>query len=188
MSILFSDSKGHALIAFIVKCHEENAAEKSYLGRTHIQKIPYILKAIGIDVPFNYQLYLYGPFSQGVAFAIDDLLADDILLDSSQKRSKYSNFVPGEACQELIDHYKGFLSEHKKEIINVVEIFSSLPPEKLELFTTLHYVYLELKETGVEFGRHDIIREFIKVKKDKFKMHDIEKWLQILIDIDLIKV
>jgi uncharacterized protein YwgA len=187
--LLFSNSKGHALLAYIIKCHHDLENSETYIGRTHIQKIPYVLKALGVPVSFSYQLYLYGPYSQDITFALDDLLADDVIDDVSDYKERYSSFVVGESADELIEKFKEYLEPHKDTIEKVVEIFSKFSPEQLELFTTLHYIYLEEKASSDTLpSKNDFIETFKKVKGDKFSEKEIEEMLDVMREINFIEL
>ncbi len=185
-AIFFSDSKGHALLSYIVK---EAGINKKLLGRTHMHKILYVLKAIGAPVPYLFELYLYGPYCQDIVFAIDDMIADDVIEDNSKDTKKYSKFIAGTNADKLIEKYSEYLNTIKKKINKVVEIFSDLAPDRLELFTTLHYVYRkERAMIGSSPAKNDIIDAFKKEKQDKFLDNNINSMLNILIKINFIKV
>ncbi|MBW1616085.1 MAG: hypothetical protein JRJ49_06040 [Deltaproteobacteria bacterium] len=185
-TIFFSDSKGHALLSYIVK---EAGKNKKRLGRTQMQKIPYVLKAIGIPIPYLFELYLYGPYCQDIVFAIDDMIADDVIEDESGNSKKYSQFIQGINADKLIKKYDDYIEPIKENIKKVVKIFSSWKPEKLELFTTLHYVYRKESAT-LKFlpTKNRIIGAFKKEKEEKFLDQEINKMLDILIEINFIKV
>ena len=182
--LLFSDSFGHALLAYVIK----NGPKGRKFGRTHMQKIPYILKAIDVLVPFSYRLYFYGPYSQDITFAIDDLIADDVIKDTSPDRQKFSSFIAGENCDELIGRFKKEIGPHETLIKKVIDIFN-ISPEKLELITTLHYLCLELKTTaGASPAKKELISAFKGVKGNKFTDKEISQMIKVLSEIGFIKL
>jgi uncharacterized protein YwgA len=60
--IFFADKIADALLAYLIKSFNE-AGDRT-LGRTILQKLCYFAKASGVPLPFRFEIYHYGPFSQ----------------------------------------------------------------------------------------------------------------------------
>jgi len=190
MSMFFSDSKGHAFLTYIIKCFQEFFDNKTDMGRTHIQKIPYMLKAVGIPINFSYQLHFYGPYSENLAFAIDDLLADDIIIDSSNN-PRCSNFKLSKESETLLSKYDGDIEPYKERINNIFKIFNSFTTfstNDLEAITTLYYAYLEQIAANKVPNKNELIESFIKIKKNKFSNDFISNMIDKLVEIEFFSI
>jgi uncharacterized protein YwgA len=90
--IFFADKIADALLAYLIKSFNE-AGDRT-LGRTILQKLCYFAKASGVPLPFRFEIYHYGPFSQEIFYRTEDLLLDGVIEDRSSDRGR-SNFVSG---------------------------------------------------------------------------------------------
>ncbi|MFQ5455354.1 MAG: hypothetical protein ACE5EA_04000 [Nitrospirota bacterium] len=89
----------------------------------------------------------------------------------------------------LTEKFKEYLEPYKDIIKKIVEIFSRLSPERLELFTTLHYIYLEKKASSENLPeKDDLIESFKKVKGDRFSEEEIREMLTVMTEIDFIEL
>ena len=69
-----------ALIAQLLKCMNGQIH-----GRVALQKLLYFCKVCGADVDASYRLYIYGPYSQQVADALQDGIIDHIFAEQIVK-------------------------------------------------------------------------------------------------------
>src|SRR5271168_5186579 len=112
MSLFLTKTWEHALLAQVVK---EAAAvspkQGSYLGRTTIQKILYFLQVLDVPMRYRFEVSHYGPFCHTILGDTEWLMADKVITDSSPNTEKYSKFMPGPACDELIAKHADKLKE-----------------------------------------------------------------------------
>lgn len=71
------ESRPEAWVAAAVK---ELREQHSWTGRTHIHKLLAIMGTLELaDVPFEFELYYYGPYSRDMDFTIAEMEADGLL-------------------------------------------------------------------------------------------------------------
>jgi len=87
-----SESISNALVACLIKQYKDESRRP--LGRTILQKLCYFAKASGVPLPFRFEIYHYGPFSQEIFDRTEDLLSDGVIEDWSGDPGQ-SNYVPG---------------------------------------------------------------------------------------------
>ena len=184
-TITYSNDKGAAFIATIVRSFQERHPQ-SYLGRTAIQKLTYFCSKLGVPVPFRFEIYTYGPYSDSVTFTIESLLADDVLVDKSLER-KYSRYDLGLLGNEFLDQNAGVARDYLPIIDTVVETFGSFGPAELELIATLHFVAQRQRAiTKTVPNRESVVGEFTQIKGDKFSSESVNAWFDALTKSKLI--
>lgn len=177
MSLFLSRTWEHALLAKVVKeAAEVTQNEGGYLGRTAIQKIVYFLQVLNVPMRYRFDVYHYGPFCDRILGDTEWLMADDVIVDSSADKGKYSKFTPGSACDELIAKYSDRLQEHGETIGSTVKALLPLKPDHLELIATLDYAFRETRATaGKKPERRAVVSRFREFKGDKFSEAEIAK-------------
>lgn len=169
--LVYSNDLCAAFLTAIVgsfRTHHDNA----YLGRTAIQKLTYFAKILGVPVPCSFGIYTYGPYSDQVTFAMESLLADDVVQDESPN-PRYSSYTPGPNATELLSEFEEDVRPHEETINRVVRTLGSLPPNSLELVSTLHFIARRQVQTRRYSTRESVIAEFKSVKHDKFDDFEI---------------
>src|ERR1700722_4696540 len=101
--LIYSNDLCSAFLAAIVRAFEANHPS-TYLGRTAVQKLTYFVKVLGAPVPCSFGIYTYGPYSDKVTFAVESLLADDVIEDRSTN-PKYSNYRLGANAGMLLSAF-----------------------------------------------------------------------------------
>ena len=175
-----------ALVAYVVKSFSNRT--NNYLGRTAIQKICYFAQVLGVPLNLDFQVHHYGPFSDTLWHMVDDFVVEDILHDRSTNQERYSNYQPGTQLQEVIAEHASIVNKNAPTIDAVVEALKDLPPQKLELLSTVHYVARSLgTEPGRAPGKADVVRSFKDLKGDKFDESQIAAVCDILSQAKLIR-
>ena len=174
MRLIFSNNQCAAFLAAIVRSFQQHYPN-GFLGRTAMQKLAYFSKTTGVPIPCSFEIYNYGPYSDQVTFAVDSLLADEVLLDTSENSDRYSNyrlvtqspnFPP--AIEQRIDPYRA-------QIDRVVSSLGQLRPEQLELVATLHFIYH--RQQGIlraEPEKERVFAEFFRTKGTKFNEKEVQ--------------
>lgn len=172
MSVLLCDRYEDAVVACVVQRWAIKNSSAT-LGRILIQKICYFLKAKGIPLGFEFDMYHYGPYSQDLYFRMDELIADGVIADQSTQTSR-SDYVPAKAIDELLGSFSGMLDPIKSDIDLVIDLFSDLSPTEMELLATIHYFH----STLADYYRNSpdtetVIQRVLQAKGGKFSRDQI---------------
>ena len=180
-NLAYSNNPCCAFMAAIVGSFEEQVGGQHYLGRTAMQKLVYFAKALGAPIPCSFEIYTYGPYSERVTFAVDSLLADDVLKETSNDPQTYSNYRLGQNAGEILSAYRESIEPYRGEIDAVVQSLGRFEPPALELIATLHFIHHRLMQIGrKEPSKAQVVEEFRRVKKDKFSAGEIDSWYDAL--------
>ena len=177
MSLFLAKTWEHALLAKVVK-EAAGVAQThgGYLGRTAIQKIVYFLQVLDVPMRYRFEVAHYGPFCSTILGDLEWLMADEVITDSSSDRQKYSKYMPGPACEELIANHAAKLREYDGTVKSTVKALLPLKPDHLELIATLDYAFREMKASiGKKPPRKKVIERFREFKKEKFKEKEISE-------------
>jgi uncharacterized protein len=177
MSLYLTGSWEHALLAKIVS-QAANIAQREggCLGRTAIQKIVYFLQVLDVPMRYRFEVYHYGPFCAAIVGDLEWLVADAAINDHSTDPGKYSKYLPGAACIELIEKHAAKLEKYEDTLTSTVQALLPLKPDHLELIATLDYAFRETKATaGKKPARKNVIARFREFKGNKFNDEDIAK-------------
>lgn len=176
--IVYSNDLCPAFLTAIVKAFEEYHPT-GYLGRTAIQKLTYFSKVLGAPIPCSFGIYTYGPYSDTVTFAVESLLADEVIVDQSMN-PKYSNYRLGRNAAELLSGFADDLRPHMDQIDRAAKVLGAFTPNELELIATLHFIAQRQVQTGRKPSKNSVIGEFKSIKRDKFRTHEISTWYDAL--------
>jgi len=182
--LVYANNLCAAFLTAIVKTFESCHAN-SYLGRTALQKLTYFVKVLGAPIPCSFGIYTYGPYSDKVTFAVESLLADDVIQDCSST-PKYSNYRLGANADELLACFATELQPHEDKIHQAVKALGAFSPNELELIATLHFIARRQLQTTGKTSKKSTVLEFKMIKKDKFSDEDISVWHDALIQAGLI--
>lgn len=182
--ITFSRNECAAYVAAIVRSFDRQ--HTTYLGRTALQKLVYFSKSLGVPIPCDFHIYTYGPYSDTITFTVESLLADDVVVDTSPGK-KYSDYRLGEQAEEFFRDADETVRPYEVKIDAVVRALGAFKPEDLELIATLHFLCQRQRTiTGEEPAREEIIKEFLKIKGEKFSREQINAWYDALSSVKLI--
>ena len=175
MSLFLARTWEHALLAKVVKEAAAVAPEEGgYLGRTAVQKIVYFLQVLDVPMLYRFELFHYGPFCQNILGDLEWLIADEVICDRSTDPGKYSKYMPGPACDELLIKHAAKLKEYQDTVKSTVKALLPLRPDHLELIATLDYAFREMKATvGKKPPKKKVIARFREFKGEKFKEKEI---------------
>lgn len=178
-------------LAIIAKLIEQYNLKKDRstpeLGRTIIQKLSYFLKSVGVPINYSFQIYYYGPFSQELYFHMNDLCIQEAVKDAGTDINK-SNYIPGKRFKDFEKNYKKTITKFKREIDLIVDLFSGLTPQNMELLATLHYIYNVRKNpTMKDNQKSPIINEVYLIKDKKFPKKEITNFYDVMEKAGLFK-
>lgn len=177
--LVYSNDICSAFLAAIVRSFEANHP-RGYLGRTAVQKLAYFAQAMGVPIPCSFDIYTYGPYSDTVTFSMESLMADDVVVDRSNK-PEYSSYSLGENAAELLHAFDGEIGPHTSAIDRVVKALGGFKPQELEVIATLHFIARRQRQVHRnEPSKQEIISEFKTIKGDKFGHEAISVWYDAL--------
>lgn len=185
MDLLYSNNLCTAFLAEIVRGFQQ-FHPKRYLGRTAMQKLAYFCQVVGVPIPCSFEIYNYGPYSDAVAFAVESMIADDILEDRSTNPARYSNYRLITENIEFDEDLRNIVRKYNKKIFNIVEALGGFEPQQLELIATLHFIARKKKSIGEKVSRKGVEKEFFKIKRDKFSNEEVANWYDVLESAGLI--
>lgn len=188
MSLVIATTQDQALLALVIKKSQEAAqARGAFVGRTALQKLLYFLKVLGVPMNYRFDIYNYGPFCAEIMSDAEVLLADDVIVDSSNDRNKYSNYAPGRCCAELLDGHAGFVGKVEDKVSKVAKALAPLRPEHLELLATLHYAHRWVRASGGKGPwRRKTIRRFEEIKGERFSSQQVNSGYDALVGAGLL--
>lgn len=180
MELTFSNNLRAAYLTEFVRAFQKHFPN-GFLGRTAMQKLVYFARATDVPVPCSFEIYNYGPYSDQVTFAVDGLLADEVLVDTSPYCSRYSNYRLASDKVLFPQELERKMTPHREQIDRVVKHLGSFRPEQLELIATLHFVHHRLESIHRKKpAQSAVIAEFHKVKGNKFDKHEVTAWYDAL--------
>jgi uncharacterized protein len=182
--VFFANKEADALLSFLIKSYTE--VSNRTLGRTILQKLCYFAKASGVPLPFRFEIYHYGPFSQEIFYRTEDLLLDGVIEDRSSTPGQ-SNFVPGPNLDSFLNRFGDAILQHELNLRRVATMFSRLDPSQMELVSTIHYIHSSHCEWFKEAPRKEVVvASVLQVKGDKFASQVVERAYDILLDAKLL--
>jgi hypothetical protein len=113
-------------------------------SRKRVQKIVHLLQAAGCPFDAEYRLHYYGPYSSEVAGVLDQLSAEEILVETSHsvEQGTQYDYSLNPRFQASIEQYEQTPAGQvaKADIENHADLFRELcdtPPKTLELASTI---------------------------------------------------
>ncbi len=173
-----------ALVAYLVRAYKAKSGNK--LGRTILQKLCYFAKASGVPLPFGFEIYHYGPFSQEVFEVTEGLLIDEVVTDCSAGAAQ-SDYLPGPKCDLLLGRFAEEMRQYRPRLDSMTETFSLLRPSQMELVSTIHYIHHSLGEWYKQpASREEVVDKVCEIKGAKFDRDFIGQVYDMLLSAGLL--
>ena len=176
MSLLLTRTSDQAFVAAVVQeaWRHTKKRKSGYLGRTALQKIVYFMQVLSAPIGYRFTIHHFGPFCDEIVKDVEMMEVDEVVKDQRRRGSRYSNFVPGPALDELLDLHREVIKKHRPLIAEAVEALIPLEPRRLELLATMHYAYRHVRAAGGKGPwRTRTIEQFREFKDDKFSDDEI---------------
>jgi uncharacterized protein YwgA len=156
--------KQHAWVAAATKALAEAG---SWTGRTHLHKHLFITDALGLGrVPFDFELYHYGPYS----FELDGVVAEMEAFGELDKRYRKAGYGPSYAITSLGEETLAELDADELDVSDKVAAkLARFDSADLELIATCLHV-----EVVEEEDDDDVIVPRVKEIKPKYSVSQIE--------------
>jgi uncharacterized protein YwgA len=182
--IFFSDKVADALVAYLIKSYKSVSSKT--LGRTILQKLCYFAEASGVPLPFRFEIYHYGPFSQEIFDRAESLLLDSVIEDRSNDPGR-SDYVPGPNLDLFLDCFGDAIREHEANLQRVATMFSRLDPSQMELVSTIHYMHSSHHEWFKEApSKEVVVSSVLQVKGEKFSRETVDRVYDMLREAKLL--
>ncbi|WP_165173243.1 hypothetical protein [Adlercreutzia sp. ZJ242] len=159
----------HVELLYITSLGQDHKVDD--LGKKKFQKLVYLIETLGdVDLGYQYQIHLYGPFSKALDDDLRELSSAGQVAYTRQNRSYLLSLTrEGEAAlsSEKRDEQLDFSA-----IECVFDEFSSRSPRDLELLTTSCFV---MKKLGARANRDTLKSCVSRIKGSKFAPEDIDR-------------
>ena len=152
----------HALLANLINQMQNN---KSWTGRTHIQKSVYFLQNL-LNVPLNlpFLLYKYGPYSFELDAEIQEMYNYGALQFDSMPLTYGPGYKLGPSSDDLLKRFGKIAEKYKKEINFVASKISPNSIFKLERLGTAMYVSTTPDEVKLSKTTKEKIKRICQLK------------------------
>jgi uncharacterized protein YwgA len=171
-----NDLQRSAIVATVIK---ESRARNAMCGETMVQKsIFFLQELLHVPLGFDYQLYIYGPFSFELQRHVSSMMADDMI---AVRPLEYgSTFEPGDQVGYLERHGASAIAEHRHRIDFVVKHLAGKGVKQLERVATALYFTVATDDASVD-GRAAKIRAVkphITSEEARKAVEDVDRWRQ----------
>jgi len=162
------ENTGKEMIRRIIKYRYEKYG--IHPGKMYVQKILFISKVLGENVPYDYSLYTYGPYSREIMDDLDDMeLMGEVSMEWNDRFEGY----------EIINNDIKIDEDLSFDILeNVLEEHGNKNAKSLELLSTILYLFKDYPE------KDDLFRS-VKEVKPMFEDDKIEKMIDLVKDMNL---
>jgi uncharacterized protein len=163
------------LAVLVEKMDERNFT----LGKTALQKLIYLLKMLfdsGVD--YDYELYIYGPYSRELASDFEYLVAVDVIDSKFKNNDDYGGYKirPGRKVKAAVEKAEGFIKANSENLDRVIDKFGKMTARELELKATILYLNREEGLKACEIGKR------VKEIKPYFNLLEIEEGIKYMED------
>ncbi len=169
-----NDLQRSAIVATLV---QECRARNAFCGETMVQKSVFFLQEL-IEVPlaFDYQLYIYGPFSFELQRHVSSMMADDMITVRPMEYG--STFEPGEQVAYLERHTADTIAAYRKGVHFVVERLAGRGVKHLERVATALYFTVATEDGSVEGRTSKIceVKPHITVDEARKAVEEVDRW------------
>jgi uncharacterized protein YwgA len=169
-----NDLQRSAIVATLVK---ECRARDSFCGETMVQKSVFFLQELlNVPLAFDYQLYIYGPFSFELQQHLSSMMADDML---AVRPLEYgSTFETGEQTAYLEKHNAATVAEHRHAIDFVVKRLGGRGVKQLERLATALYFTVVTEDLSVDERAAEIcsVKPHITGEEARKAVEEVDGW------------
>lgn len=139
-------------------------------GKKALQKLVYFCAEAGVPISANFHLHIYGPYSNEVAEELAEAVTKEIVKISPDGYT----FSKGVSADKYIDGDRENIEASREKIQKVLDKFGGLSPSDLELYATVHFITIALREAYGQVTEEKVVREVYRAKGDKFGVQRIK--------------
>jgi len=167
-----------AIVATLVK---ECRARDAFCGETMVQKYVFFLQELlNVPLAFDFQLYIYGPFSLELQRHVSSMMADDMIAVRPMEFG--STFEAGEQIAYLEKHSAGVIAEYREPIAFVVNHLANRGVKQLERVATALYFTVNTTDASVDERVAKIrdVKPHITPDAARKAIEEVDRWRQEL--------
>lgn len=168
------DLQRSAIVAMLVK---ECRARNSSCGESMVQEsIFFLQKLLNVPLEFDFQLYIYGPFSLELQRHLLSMMADDMITVRSLDYG--STFEPGEQVAYLEKHTANTITEHYDAVDFVITHLAGRGVKQLERLATALYFTVTSDDVSVEdrAAKTREVKPHISDDEARKAVEEVDRW------------
>lgn len=169
-----NDLQRSAIIATVVK---ESRARNAFCGETMVQKSVFFLQELlRVPLGFDFQLYIYGPFSFELQRHLSSMMADDMI---AVRPLEYgSTFEPAEQVAYLERRGAEAIAAHRDRIDFVVKHLAGSGVKQLERVATALYFTVATDDASVDGRAAKIcaVKPHITSEEARKAVEEVDRW------------
>lgn len=158
-------TKKDTLLCSTIKLMRENGIPPSKIA---IQKFIYFLLKKGLPLPYDFKMYIYGPYSSQLNFDLQVLEFSNTIEYQDQEY----NII------EEINVPKKYFNAINDNILIFKEILPQIDFKSFELYGTVFYIMNALKRFSIELTFENIYKEFVGYKGQKYTQPEVQEAFQ----------
>lgn len=169
-----NDLQRSAIVATLVKeCRDRDA----FCGETMVQKSVFCLQELlKVPLAFDFQLYVYGPFSFELQRHVSSMMADDMI--AVRPLEFGSTFEPGEQVAYLEKHTADTIAAHRGAVGFVVNHLAGRGVKQLERVATALFFTVTTDGLSVDERAAKICEVKPHITRDEARkaVEEVERW------------
>lgn len=169
-----NDLQRSAIVATLIK---ECRAHDAFCGETMVQKSVFFLQELlNVPLAFDFQLYIYGPFSFELQRHLSSMMADDMIALRSLEYG--STFEPGEQVAYLEKHTAETIAAHRAAVDFVVKQLGGRRVKQLERVATALYFTTATDDPSVDARVAKIceVKPHITTDEARKAVEEVDHW------------
>lgn len=173
-----NDLQRSAVVATLVK---ECRARNAFCGETMVQKSVFFLQELlHVPLEFDYQLYIYGPFSFELQRHLSSMMADDMIAVRPMEYG--STFEPAEQVAYLERHSANTIAAHRHAVEFVLEHLAGRGVKQLERVATALYFTVKTEGASVDSRAAKVceVKPHITADEARTAVEEIDRWRKAL--------
>jgi uncharacterized protein YwgA len=176
-------SKDQALLVLVVQ-----QAQGRTVGRVALQRIIYFMKALGVEMDYQFDIHHYGPFSDDVSRDTRDLVSLGVLEDAPSESQPTSSYRLGAQADAAIKLHQARVDEARPLVQALLDELMPLTPQRLELIMTLHYAFRVLKAGASRPTSDAVIERFYGFQdRANFSLTDVRTAFDQLVKVGVVR-
>lgn len=169
-----NDLQRSAVVATLVK---EYRSRDAFCGETTVQKSVFFLQELlKVPLAFDFQLYIYGPFSFELQRHVSSMMADDMI---AVRPLEYgSTFEPGEQAGYLEKHSADTIAAHRDAVDFVVNHLAGRGVKQLERVATALYFTVATDDVTMDGRAAKIceVKPHITADEARKAVEEVDSW------------
>jgi uncharacterized protein YwgA len=169
-----NDLQRSAIVATLVK---ECRSRDALCDETMVQKSVFFLQELlNVPLAFDFQLYIYGPFSFELQRHVSSMMADDMITVRPQQFG--STFEAGEQIAYLEKHNAQTIAEYLDRIAFVVNHLANRGVKQLERVATALYFTVTANDASIDERAAKIceVKPHITPDDARQALEEVDRW------------